>query len=123
MRKTREILSAGLVAVILAACFISTAPAFAGGRGRVDVRRSYGPAFLGPWVDEAWPDWSYGAGQAQPGWDAYGAYVASEPFYPWGYTAPDVQVGFLCVANQFTTSLSGVTQRFQRVRPAYYCDP
>ena len=114
-------LASGLLAAALLASIAPEAAAW-GYRGRAHVHRAPGPTRLGPWVNEAWsggwvyPDgWAYSAGLV-------GAYPATDEWYPWGYTAPFVRVGNKCVANEINVSPGGEYARYQRVRPAYYCN-
>ena len=125
MRRTRDFLTSGLVLVSFAACVVSASPASAWGhRAKGHLGRSQGPVALGPWVRDAWDrTWAYGEAPGYAGWGVFGADAASEAYYPWGYTAPYFRIGHLCVANQFATDGMGVYVRYQKVRPAIYCEP
>lgn len=125
MGKTRRLLVCLHFATSIAACVAPIAGVSAFDRGgREHWVRSNGPPGLGPWIPGVWdPNGSYVGGWGSPGWRVFGPDAIMTAQYPWGYTAPYVRAGRVCVGNLFATNGVGILVRYQKVRPAIYCEP
>jgi len=42
--------------------------------------------------------------------------------YPWGKTAPFIKYGNICISYQYATNGMGYLVRYEKIRPAIYCD-
>jgi len=126
MHRSRKLLIGGIVAVAFS---LGAGSAVASSHWHLVSKgahwhRSKGPVVLGPWVRGPWDyNLDYYGGGEYAGSPFVGWGSIDNPFYPWGYTAPYVRAGRVCVANQWATNGVGVLVRYQKVRPLFYCEP
>ncbi|PPD45400.1 MAG: hypothetical protein CTY15_04855 [Methylocystis sp.] len=110
-----------LLGCFLAATLVSSAAAAWSDNRHGGFIRATGTR-LGPFVREAWgPEWGYYGGWPYAA-GGVSAYPPTDEWYPLGYVAPFVRVGSKCVANEINVSPGGAYVRYQRVRPAHYCN-
>jgi hypothetical protein len=111
----RKFLANGLAAAAFL-LLLSSTPLAWDGRDTMNYRTAgprLGPYIRGPW-DRGWCCGAYDLRLVD-------AYPIANAWYPWGYTAPFVRVGRLCVSNELVASVGGEYVRYQRVYPRRYC--
>lgn len=99
-------------------------------------KRSYrsGAPELGPYLksdnDPRWYQgnsispgrWINGIAKDDPNEMILGSDYADDAYYPWGYSAPYIRRGKVCVSNQFATNGLGELVLYEKVRPIIYCN-